>query len=126
VQRGGLASIRKALADYEHAVNTDRIAHYADVAFHNAIADATKNPLATLVLKTISDALMERSRHMNEVPGVLEEGLREHRRIYLAIKEHNPDKARNAMRLHMQTVERNTQLLQAAEKAEVGNALLHR
>lgn len=121
-----LAAIRKALADYEHAVNTDGIAHHADVAFHRAIADATKNPLASLVLKTISDALMERSRQMNEVPGVLEEGLREHRRIYLAIKEHNPEKARNAMRLHMQTVERRTRLLQAAEETEVDNVVLQR
>jgi len=113
-----LALIRKALADYEHAVSTDRIAHHADVAFHKAIADATKNPIATLVLQTISDALMERSRQMNEVPGVLEEGLREHRKIYQAIKEHNPEKARQAMRLHMQTVERNTHLLRAAEETD--------
>lgn len=111
-------AMRKALADYEHALNTDRIAHHANVAFHRAIAEATKNPIAVLVLQTISDALRERSRQMNEVPGVLEVGLREHWRIYRAIREHNVEKARNAMRLHMKTVERNASIMRAADHAE--------
>jgi GntR family transcriptional regulator, transcriptional repressor for pyruvate dehydrogenase complex len=121
-----LAAIRAALADFEHAVNTDRIAHHADLAFHKAIADATKNPIAILVLRTISDALMERSRQNNERPGVLEEGLREHWKIYRAIKEHNPEKARNAMRLHMQSVERYTRIVRATDESEVDLALPQR
>ena len=118
-----LVIIRQALTDFERAVKTDRVAHYADVAFHKAIADATKNPLATLVLKTISEVLIERSRHMNQIPGVLEEGLRQHRKIYLAIKEQNAENARKAMRMHMLTVERNTQVLRAAEELNENAAI---
>lgn len=112
------AAMRSALADHEHALATDRVAHHADIAFHKAIAEATKNPIAILVLKTISEALSERSRQMNDVPGVPEEGLKEHWKIYRAIREHNPEKARKAMRLHVQTAERNARIVRAADTAE--------
>jgi GntR family transcriptional repressor for pyruvate dehydrogenase complex len=111
-------AMRSALADHEHALATDRVAHHADIAFHKAIAEATKNPIAILVLRTISEALSERSRQMNDVPGVPEEGLKEHWKIYRAIREHNPEKARKAMRLHVQTAERNARIVRAADTAE--------
>ena len=112
------AAMRSALADHEHALSTDRVAHHADIAFHKAIAEATKNPIAILVLRTISEALSERSRQMNDVPGVPEEGLKEHWKIYRAIREHNPEKARKAMRLHVQTAERNARIVRAADTVE--------
>ena len=112
------AAMRSALADHEHALATDRVTHHADIAFHKAIAEATKNPIAILVLKTISEALSERSRQINDVPGVPEEGLKEHWKIYRAIREHNSEKARKAMRLHIQTVERNARIVRAADTVE--------
>jgi GntR family transcriptional repressor for pyruvate dehydrogenase complex len=112
------AAMRSALADHEHALATNRVAHHADIAFHKAIAEATKNPIAILVLRTISEVLSERSRQMNDVPGVPEEGLKQHWKIYRAIREHNPEKARKAMRLHIQTAERNARIVRATDTVE--------
>ena len=120
------AAMRKALADHEHALATDRIAHHADISFHNAIAAATKNPMAILVLQTISEALSERSRQMNNVPGIPEEGLAEHWKIYRAIREHNPEKARKAMRAHIQTAERNALIVRASGNVEEANLVRDR
>jgi len=46
------------------------------------------------------------------MPGVPEAGLRQHWAIYRAIRENNPEKARHAMRVHLQAAERNAHSLQ--------------
>ncbi len=78
----------------------------ANVRFHKAIAETTRNPIAILVLEAISEPLAKRSRRTNEILGEAESGLREHWSIYRAIRESNPEKARNAMRIHLQNAER--------------------
>jgi GntR family transcriptional regulator, transcriptional repressor for pyruvate dehydrogenase complex len=121
--------LRQILADHENALKIDRSTPQGDlqffeevgqvnIRFHKAIAEATKNPIAILVLQAISAPLYERSRKTNEMPGVPEAGLREHWKIYRAIRERNSEKARNAMRLHIQSAERNALVLQETESAE--------
>ena len=51
------------------------------------------------------------------MPGVPEAGLRQHWSIYRAIRENNPDKARQAMRLHLAAAERNAHILEREEQA---------
>ena len=120
------AKLRKILASHERALKIDRSAADGDrqfyqevgevnIHFHKAIAEATRNPIAILVLQAISEPLFERSRKTNEMPGVPEAGLREHWNIYRAIRERNPEKARTAMRLHIQSAERNARALQTDE-----------
>ena len=82
----------------------DGIAYRADLAFHTAIAEASKNPFGIAVLEMISEPLTEQRRRTNRVPHSAEVGLRDHKRIFRAIKEHNPDKARQAMISHMKSV----------------------
>jgi GntR family transcriptional repressor for pyruvate dehydrogenase complex len=101
-----LAAMRQAIEDHKRALATDKIAYHADIAFHTAIAEASKNPIAILVLKMISQPLEEQRRRTNEVATAAEAGLRDHQRIYRAIEELNPEKARFAMLAHMKTVER--------------------
>jgi DNA-binding FadR family transcriptional regulator len=83
----------------------------ANIRFHKAVAEATRNPLAIMVLQAISEPLIEVSRRTNEMPGVPEAGLRQHWAIYRAIRENNPEKARHAMRVHLQAAERNAHSL---------------
>jgi GntR family transcriptional repressor for pyruvate dehydrogenase complex len=117
-------SLRRIVAEQENAVKMERnspaddIAYHkaiaeANTVFHKAIAEATKNPIAVLILQAISEPLIERSRQTSEVPGVPEAGLREHLAIFRAIEEHNPEKARNAMRLHLQSAERAARIVRA-------------
>jgi DNA-binding FadR family transcriptional regulator len=70
-----------------------------------------------MVLQAISEPLIEVSRRTNEMPGVPEAGLRQHWAIYRAIRENNSEKARHAMRLHLQAAERNAHILEMAGEA---------
>jgi GntR family transcriptional repressor for pyruvate dehydrogenase complex len=131
------ARLRAILAEHERAVKIDRSTPEGDrrfcedtssanVHFHKAIAEATRNPIAILVLEAISEPLARRSRRTNEMPGEAEAGLREHWSIYRAIRERNPDKARNAMRTHIQNAERAARKVQGSSEnhMELGNLQL--
>jgi GntR family transcriptional regulator, transcriptional repressor for pyruvate dehydrogenase complex len=115
-------AMRQVLAEQETALRMDRSTPHADLLFHEAIsksnihfhravAEATRNPLAIMVLQAITQPLIEVSRRTDEMPGVPEAGLRQHWAIYRAIRENNPEKARHAMRVHLQAVERNAHSL---------------
>ena len=120
--------MREVLSEQEAALRMDRSTPQADllfheavgkanIRFHKAVAEATRNPLAIMVLQAISAPLIEVSRRTNEMPGVPEAGLRQHWAIYRAIRENNPDKARQAMRTHLQAAERNAHILEMAGEA---------
>lgn len=128
-------TLRKILAEHESALKIDRSTPEGDsrfykevgeinVRFHKAIAEATRNPIAIQVLLAISEPLAKRSRRTNEMPGVAEAGLREHWTIYRAIRERNEEKARNAMRAHILSAERNARKMESDE-AEVDLSLIH-
>jgi GntR family transcriptional repressor for pyruvate dehydrogenase complex len=118
-------TMRHVLAEQEAALAMDRSTPQGDLMFHDAIgkvnikfhkalAEATRNPLAIMVLQAITEPLIEVSRRTNEMPGVPEAGLRQHWAIYRAIRENNPQKAQQAMRAHLEAAERNAHSLRAS------------
>lgn len=120
--------MRAILAEHEAGLRMDRSTPQANlqyheamlrvnVKFHKAVATATRNPLAIMVLEAISEPLVKVSRRTNEMPGVPEAGLRQHWAIYRAIREGNPEKAREAMRSHLEAAERNAHILEEAAPA---------
>jgi GntR family transcriptional regulator, transcriptional repressor for pyruvate dehydrogenase complex len=128
------AEMREVLGEQEAALEMDRSTPHgnalfhqaigkANIRFHKAVAAATRNPLATMVLQAISEPLIEVSRRTNEMPGVPEAGLRQHWAIYRAIRENNPDKARHAMRLHLQAAERNAHILEKRDREKAAASL---
>jgi GntR family transcriptional repressor for pyruvate dehydrogenase complex len=106
-------AMKKAIDDHKRALETDRIAYHADLAFHMAVATASKNPIVIMTLLTISEPLEQQRIKTNSVPHAAEDGLRDHMRIFRAIKERNPRKARAAMREHMETAERYWRIAQS-------------
>jgi DNA-binding FadR family transcriptional regulator len=117
-----LAAMKKALDEHRRAIETNGAAYAADIAFHMAIAQAARNPVAIRVFEMILEPLSEQRKRTGSVPRAAEEGLRDHYRIYKAIEELNPEKARLAMIAHMKTAERfwriaSTQVPRAEEKA---------
>ena len=81
-----LVAMRQAMDEHRRALETDGIAYRADLAFHTAIAEASKNPFGITVLQMISEPLTEQRRRTNGVPHSAEVGLRDHRHIYRALK----------------------------------------
>ncbi len=121
------AVMRGILSEQEAALKMDRSTRHgnmvfhdsingANLKFHKAVAAATRNPLAIMVLEAISAPLAEVSRRTNEMPGVPEAGLRQHWAIYRAIRENNPEKARRAMQTHLAAAERNAHILESEDQ----------
>jgi len=113
--RDDLAAMRKALDEHKRALETDGVAYPADIAFHKAIAEASRNPIAIAVLQMISEPLTEQRRRTNRVPHAAEDGLRDHRRIFRAIQQRDRDKARQAMIAHMRTARHYWRLARAQD-----------
>ena len=105
-QLSDLIAMRTAVESHKRALESDRIAHFADLEFHFAVARAAKNPIALRMLEMIIEPLTEQRILTNSIPGASEDGLRDHYKILKAIDERKPEKARQVMLEHMQTAAR--------------------
>ena len=103
-----ILAMSKSIAAYEEALLKGKAPSKADVDFHTAVAVASKNPIAEMVWRSFVPPLTEQLRATTPtVPSGPAEGLRDHLRIFAAITERNPEKARSAMRAHLENAERN-------------------
>jgi GntR family transcriptional repressor for pyruvate dehydrogenase complex len=79
------------------------LAHYvsADITFHKALVEATKNIVLSLILESIDPLLREGRRITLATTGV-QRALLGHERIYAALRDKDPERAANAMREHLE------------------------
>ncbi|HEV2322319.1 MAG TPA: FadR/GntR family transcriptional regulator [Terracidiphilus sp.] len=82
-----------------------------DVEFHLAIAQCAKNQMLYELLTPIRGVLKEWIGKSQELPGIKENAHRQHGKILSALRRREPDKARHAMRTHLQTCEKTFSLL---------------
>lgn len=82
-------------ADFENITNQD-------IAFHNSICRAAKNPIICQIADSIQDALMKSRQAVLILPGRANRSLNEHHEILKAVEESNPDLAGEAMRKHLE------------------------
>lgn len=103
-----LEAIERALADMEQDTRAGGLGTEGDIAFHMAIAAATKNPMQIYIMKNVSDFLhvgiRENLLHLYEDPQNIVEILRQHKAIYEAIRRGDPDAAFTAMKEHIDYV----------------------
>lgn len=101
-------AVYKAFCDLENAVSKRSIAAEEDLTFHMSIAKAARNSITEKVMYMISDQVLEGLNESRtntlEVPNKSQTILTEHRFIYEAIQEGNPDQAKEAMCNHLQKV----------------------
>lgn len=76
-----------------------------DADFHLAIAQATHNTIQTHIMSTIYDLLRESVAKVFTNRGKVKKLLHQHYRIFSAIKNHSPDKARERAIEHLNYVE---------------------
>ena len=81
----------------------------ADLRFHLAIAEATGNRLILYAMQAARDVVRRALLSVVTVPQSPESAIVEHRGVYEAIRSGNPDWARNAMREHLERVERDAE-----------------
>jgi GntR family transcriptional repressor for pyruvate dehydrogenase complex len=77
-----------------------------DVEFHLTIAKSAKNQMFFELLTPIRGVLTEWISKSQELPGIKESAYRQHGKILAAIRSREPEKARHAMRTHLQTCEK--------------------
>ena len=114
-EEADIEAMEKAIEDHREAIQANQPAYPADIAFHVAMAAASKNPFAVMVLQSILGPLTEQRMKTNLIPNSAEDGLRDHRRILAAIKGRNSLQARDAMRAHMRTAEHYSALAKDLE-----------
>lgn len=112
--RDDLARLSDILQQMKHSLSGGgTVREYAalDVDFHLAIAKASKNQVLYELLSAIRGMLQEFIAKSQELPGIKQSAQDHHTKIYTAIREKNPEKARRAMRAHLQTCDKAFHLL---------------
>jgi GntR family transcriptional repressor for pyruvate dehydrogenase complex len=77
-----------------------------DLEFHRAIARATHNELFLVLMDSIGQSLLDIRRANIGKGGTGASTLEEHRAVLLAVQARDPEQAREAMRRHLDNVER--------------------
>lgn len=87
-----------------------------DVRFHRAVAAAAGNPVLLALVEMVSSLVYERRRRTVERALDLKESAEMHRRIYQAIRDRNPERAREEMSRHLDLA----RMAQASEESQAG------
>lgn len=117
-----LIALSKALEKMRHIEESGRLGEDADFQFHIAIARAAHNPILLSMLDHIAETLFEAQREIRRVwiysnQTTVEKLYEEHKQIYLAIEEQDEKRARKAMEIHLQNVEKILQsYIESTEK----------
>ncbi len=85
-----------------------------DLRFHRAVAAASHNPVLAALVDMVSALVYERRRRSVERARDLRESAEMHRRIYTAIREKDPERARQEMSAHLDLA----RMAQASEPSE--------
>ncbi|MCM3575423.1 MULTISPECIES: FadR/GntR family transcriptional regulator [Mesobacillus] len=108
-QEEDLIAMEKALIVMEHANGNEDLASTADLDFHVAIANATHNKLLINLMSSVSalnsQTIQETRKVLLYSENIVDDLQSEHRRIFEAIKNRQPDEARQAMLEHLQNVQ---------------------
>ncbi len=101
-----LTAILRILTDTEAQVDQrDARARY-DVAFHLALAEATHNFIFVSITRRNFELIMATHDRIYNLLDDLDAFLLEHRAIYEALLDHDPDRARQAANAHMDRIYR--------------------
>jgi GntR family transcriptional repressor for pyruvate dehydrogenase complex len=113
IQETQLMLMREAVALMDRAQEDPDAYIEADLDFHLALAEAADNPLILSLLDSIVALLREQRIRIFQVEGGPSRGQYHHKRILQAVERHDPEKARAAMRAHLQQVREDSRASEA-------------
>jgi GntR family transcriptional regulator, transcriptional repressor for pyruvate dehydrogenase complex len=99
-----IATMREAVAVMDRSRSDGDAFIEADLDFHLSLAEAAANPLILSLIDSIVGLLREQRMRVFKVNGGPERGQFHHKRILEAVERRDPEKARAAMREHLQQV----------------------
>src|SRR5208283_1312981 len=100
-----ISEMEEILQRQEVKLSQGEIATAEDAEFHYSIALASGNGVVLKVLDIVMDLLRETRERSLQVEGRPQKSLAGHRRILAAIKHHDAEAAKVAMRRHIKDVE---------------------
>lgn len=107
-EESDLQFLEKSIDEMRTEVRAGRLGTEADVAFHMAVTYATKNPLQVYLMRSFYDYLFvgikENLAYLYEEPANIEKIIEQHTTVFKAIQEHDPDRAFDTMRRHIDFV----------------------
>src|SRR5438552_12611990 len=109
-QESDMATMREAVAVMDRAGRDPDPYIEADLDFHLALAEAAANPLILSLIDSIVGLLREQRMRIFKVEGGPERGQFHHKRILEAMEQRDPEKARDAMRAHLDHVREDSQV----------------
>ncbi len=105
-----VAALRRAVETMDTALTDAETFIEADLDFHLALADATQNFLIPTLIDSVIELLrQDRKNVFLYVEGGAARGQFHHKRILDAVLAHDSEKARLAMRAHLEQVRRDTE-----------------
>ena len=113
IQEQHLSLMREAVALMDRKYDDPDAFIEADLDFHLALAEAADNPMILSLLDSIVGLLREQRTRIFQVEGGPNRGQYHHKRILQAVEQHNPEKARDAMREHLQQVREDSKASEA-------------
>lgn len=100
--------LERSIQEMRDETESGRLGTEADVAFHMAIAYATKNPVHVSLMRNFYDFLFvgikKNLAHLYENPDNIKEIIKQHHVIYECLRAHDPDAAFTAMQRHINFV----------------------
>jgi len=110
-----LDKIRDAMNKMEDCFQKGMVAAQEDFEFHMAVAEASHNSMMVHTLRLISDfiiqGLYESRTDALLIPGQNKIAMEEHKKIYIAIRDMEPESARIAMINHLESVKKYKSVL---------------
>lgn len=101
-----LTVLEDCLERSKGSINDPEIFLQTDLELHLRITEAARNQILSLFMKSINDLNIASRRRTGEQRSVREQTLKDHHLILTALKAHNPQQAAQAMRDHLDHVER--------------------
>jgi GntR family transcriptional repressor for pyruvate dehydrogenase complex len=117
-QESDMSTMREAVAVMDRAGRDPDAYIEADLDFHLSLAEAAANPLILSLIDSIVGLLREQRMKIFKVEGGPERGQFHHKRILEAMEQRDPEKARDAMRAHLDQVREDSQV--SSSKLSVG------
>jgi GntR family transcriptional regulator, transcriptional repressor for pyruvate dehydrogenase complex len=96
-----MASMAEELADMFASLDEPEQFLIHDMNFHQSIAAASGNRILTALMNMVTTILLDERIKTVQRAKDLKESAEMHRHIYRAIRDRNPEEARNAMRDHL-------------------------
>lgn len=105
-----LQALEEALREMESAMNQGELGAEADWKFHRALASASGNGLLLQIMQMLTESMQESLKLYRErllrIPGMNQMLFDEHRGIFAAIQDRQPELARDRMHNHILRVQR--------------------